>query len=68
MSIFTDASSSLSTLADLGQGDLAVAKTEVPLFMDEEVLHFAMERLYRNGLRRPLFKVCSILIELFYKQ
>lgn len=62
MAAFSAASFSLQALACSSRDDsdtLNVTETERPTFTDEEALHFAMERLYRDGLRQPPFKVCS---------
>ena len=59
MTTLANASSSLGILVGSSQEDyVAVAETEGPVFTDEEALHFALERLYREGLKRPQFKVC----------
>jgi hypothetical protein len=69
MTAFAAASSSLRTLAGSSQDDAsAVAEPEEPAFTDEEALHFAMERLYRDGLRQPPFKVCLVLLDLVFKK
>lgn len=57
MTAFSEASSSLRSLAGSGQDD-ELAENERPVFTNEEALHFAMERMYRDGLRQPQFKVC----------
>jgi hypothetical protein len=58
MTAFAAASSSLRTLANSSPGDSDNTETDRSAFTDEEALHFAMERLYRGGLRQPPFKVC----------
>jgi len=61
MAAFSAASLSLQALASSSRDEsdiLNVTETERPAFTDEEALHFAMERLYRDGLRQPPFKVC----------
>lgn len=63
MTAFAKSSSYLRTLTGSSEDDtLAVAETEGSIFTDEEALHFAMERLYRDGLRQPQFKVCLVLV------
>lgn len=62
MAAFSAASLSLQALASSSRDESdtpGITETERPAFRDEEVLHFAMERLYRDGLRQPPFKVCS---------
>lgn len=66
MSAFEASSASLSSyLSDTAHEQFTDASEEFSvegIVTDEETLCMSMERLFKRGLRRPLFKACTLFL------